>query len=75
MAQRIVAAILMALFACVLYLSVSDIAQVVERGHFGDIFMLLFCVITCVGWIGFLAALCWPIVRDRSTPHDRPVLS
>jgi hypothetical protein len=75
MAERTLAAILMGLFACFLYISVSDIVQVVEHGRFGDIFMLLFCVIACVGWIGFLAALFWPIVRDRSTPHDRPVLS
>jgi hypothetical protein len=66
MAQRISAAVLIVLFACFLYISVSDIVQVLERGRFGDILLLLFCVIACVGWIGFLAALCWPIARDRS---------
>jgi hypothetical protein len=66
MAERIPAAVLIALFAWFLYISVSDSVGLVEAGRFGDVFMLLFCAVACAGWIGFLAALCWPAARDRS---------
>jgi hypothetical protein len=72
MAERIPAAVLIVLFAWFLYISVSDIVGLVGAGRFGDIFILLFCVVACVGWIGFLAALSWPAARHRSTLAQFP---
>jgi len=57
MAERVFAGILTVLFAGFFYFAAIDILHVVEDGHYGEIFLLLFCVIACVGWIGFLAAL------------------
>jgi hypothetical protein len=57
MAERIFAAVLLVAFACFLYIAASDILHLVDLRQFGGVFMLLFCVIVCVGWIGFLAAL------------------
>lgn len=72
MATRIFAGILIVLFACFLYIASSDIVHQIEDRQFGGVFLLLFCVIACVGWIAFLAALCWPLAWNRSTPVHFP---
>ena len=66
MAERVVAVILIVLFAWFLYISLSDILQVVEAHRFGDLPLLIFCAVVCAGWIGFLARLCWPARSSRS---------
>ena len=68
MAERIVALILIVLFAWFLYVSLSDILQVVEARRFGDLPLLIFCAVVCTGWIVFLAWLCWPARSSRSRP-------
>ena len=57
MDERILAGALIALFAWFLYIASSDIMQLVEKGLFGGVSLLLFCVIACVGWLAFLGAL------------------
>ena len=57
MAERALAAVLVAVFACFLYSASMDMLRLIEDRQFGEIFLLLFCVIACVGWIGFLASL------------------
>jgi hypothetical protein len=66
MAERIVAVILIVLFAWFLYISLSDILQVTEARRFGDLPLLIFCAVVCAGWIVFLAGLCWPARSGRS---------
>jgi cytochrome c biogenesis factor len=57
MAERIIAAVLMVLFASLLYIAVNDIVHLVEDRRFEGVFLLLFCAIVSGGWIAFLAAL------------------
>jgi len=66
MAERIFAVILIGLFAWFFYIASSDILQVVEARRFGDLPLLIFCAVVCVGWIVFLAGLCWPARSSRS---------
>jgi hypothetical protein len=69
MAVRIFAAVLVVLFGYFLYLASGDVLRLVEDRRFGDVFLLLFCVIVCVGWIGFLATL----VLKNPTPESSSV--
>jgi hypothetical protein len=57
MAERVFTAVLLGLFACFLYFAGSDIVRLLEQGAFGGVFLLLDCVILCIGWIAFLGAL------------------
>ena len=72
MAARIFAGVLIILFACFLYIASSDIVHRIEDRQLGSVFLLLFCVIACVAWIAFLAALCWPLAWNRSTALHFP---
>ena len=68
MAERILAAILTALFACLLYIASSSLAHVAERGLVGEASLLVFCVIACTGWIAFLGAVVLaPSHRDAAS--------
>jgi hypothetical protein len=71
MAGRALAAILIVLFACFLFIALSDILKIVESGSFGGVPLLLFSVVVCVGWIGFLAPLCWPRLSNPFHFADR----
>jgi hypothetical protein len=72
MTERAFAAVLFILFGCLLYIAASAVAHLVEsRAAFGDVFMLLFCIIACVGWMTFLAGLC--LVRPQQGPQARPL--
>ena len=65
MAERIFAVILMAVFAWFLFIASRDILQLVESQRVGDLPLLLYCAVLCVGWIGFLACLCWLPLSHR----------
>jgi hypothetical protein len=64
--ERTCAAILMALFACFLLIALFDLLELFEAGRFGDTPLMLFCIVVCAGWIGFLANLVRLPASDRS---------
>jgi hypothetical protein len=66
MAERNFAAVLILLFGCFLYVAFSDIVHLVEAHMAEDIFLLVYCVIVCLGWIAFLAAL---FLESRAAEH------
>jgi|HubBroStandDraft_6_1064221.scaffolds.fasta_scaffold204460_1 hypothetical protein len=57
MAERSIAAILILLFGCLLYVALGNIVHLAETRTAGDVLVLLYCVIFCLGWIVFLAVL------------------
>jgi hypothetical protein len=64
------AAVLIVLFACLLFIALKDLLQLFESSRFGDTPILLLCVAVCVGWIAFLAPLCLPRISRPSRPLD-----
>jgi hypothetical protein len=69
-AREVPAAVLIALFACFLFIGSRDLLQLFESSHFGDTPILLLCVAACVGWIAFLAPLCFPRPSSPTRPLD-----
>jgi hypothetical protein len=68
MVERVPAAVLIVPFACFLYIASMDILDLVEDRHFGDILLLLYCVLTCASWIAFLDKV---LLADK--PRNVPV--
>lgn len=68
--ERGFAAVLLVLFACLLFIALRDLLQLFESRRFGDAPLLIYCAIVCVGWIGCLARLCWPLVSERPRAFD-----
>lgn len=67
MAGRIIAAILIVVFAWFLFIATKDIPQLVGSSRLGDVTVLLFCAVVCLGGIGFFALLCWPLLAKELT--------
>jgi hypothetical protein len=67
--ERGFAAVLLVLFACFLVIALNDLRQLFESRHLGDAALLVYCAAVCVGWIGFLGRLCWPVL-DHSRNFD-----
>jgi hypothetical protein len=67
MAGRVTALIVIVLFAWVLFVALSDFAQLAQSGRlgFGDSVILLFCIVVSVGFIGFFLRLFWATGRAR----------
>jgi hypothetical protein len=67
MAGRVSALVLSVLFAWFLFIALSDFAQLTQSGRlgFGDSVLLLFCIVVCVGFIGFFLRLFWATGRAR----------
>ena len=79
MDQRILAAVMIAVLGCFLYVSSINLVHVVADREFGAAALLLFCVIACVGWIVFLAALALAEAPGRAPlfrkfPRWRPAM-
>jgi hypothetical protein len=67
MAGRVTALIVIVLFAWLLFVALSNIAQLAEsdRLGFGDFALLLYCAVVSVGFIGFFLRLVWATGRAR----------
>ena len=72
MAGRVSALIVIVLFAWLLFVALSNIAQLAESGRlgFGDFTLLLFCAVVSVGFIGLFLRLLWATRRAEPTEVD-----
>ena len=72
MSHRIAAAVLIAMFAFLLFLIVKDTLHLLEGGQYGEVPLLLSCAVVCAAWMAFLSALALAGAPESRVRWDQP---